>query len=222
MADINRTINAMFINSNLDKSPKAALVMNCNPFTLGHRYIIEKASMENEQVVVFIVEEDASVFPFQVRMELARLGTKDLENVFILPGGKYIISSNTFPSYFIRQRDLKANAYAELDGKIFGKYISPAFNIKKRYLGSEPYCKTTNFYNQVLSSVLPEFGIKVVEIKRLPIEKDFISASRVRKLIKHGTFQEVSNLVPKSTMDFINSPKAKDIINKIEKGDSPH
>ena len=39
--------------------------MNCNPFTLGHKYIVEKAARENDNVIIFVVEEDKSSFPIQ-------------------------------------------------------------------------------------------------------------------------------------------------------------
>ena len=45
------------------KGEAASIVMNCNPFTLGHRYLIEKACSENEAVHLFVVKEDLSVFP---------------------------------------------------------------------------------------------------------------------------------------------------------------
>lgn len=45
----------------------AALVMNANPFTLGHQYLIEKAAAENDFLHIFIVSEDASLVPFSIR-----------------------------------------------------------------------------------------------------------------------------------------------------------
>ena len=115
-----------------DNKKYAALVMNCNPFTLGHRYIIEKASKENENVIIFIVEEDKSVFPFETRIKLVREGTKDLKNVTVMPGGEYIISTATFPSYFLKQSDDILKEYTKLDCNIFGKYFVSKFNIYQR------------------------------------------------------------------------------------------
>lgn len=37
----------------------AALMMNANPFTLGHQYLVEKAASENDILHLFIVSEDA-------------------------------------------------------------------------------------------------------------------------------------------------------------------
>ena len=77
--------------------------MNCNPFTKGHLYLIEKASAESDHLFILIVEEDKSVFPFEKRMELVKRGTEHLDNIDVIPGGSYTISSATFPSYFAKE-----------------------------------------------------------------------------------------------------------------------
>lgn len=222
MSNIERYVEKMFKNSGLGKRKKAALVMNCNPFTLGHRYLIEKASRENDEVIVFIVEEERSLFPFEVRKNLVKIGTEDLKNVHVLSGGNYIISSATFPSYFLRQEDIRMNAYAKLDAEIFGQYIGPVFNIEKRYLGKEPYCSTTNQYNKALFNILPKHDIEVIEVNRLNAENIPISASEVRKLIKTESYDIIKKLVPKTTYEFLISAEANSIIEKIKRGDSPH
>ena len=126
----------------------AAIVMNCNPFTLGHRYLVEKASMECDNVYVFIVEENLSVFPLDVRYQLACEATADLKNVQVLKGGRYVISHLTFPSYFTQKADL-ASAECSMDAEIFSEHIAPALKIKKRYVGTEPYSRTTRIYNRI-------------------------------------------------------------------------
>ena len=130
--NINSSLDGLKKEYNIDnKKEYAALVMNCNPFTLGHRYIVEKASKENDNVIVFVVEEDKSAFPFKIRYNLIKDGTKDLKNVTVIPAGEYIISSATFPSYFLKQSDDTLKEYTKLDCNIFGKYFVPKFNIKK-------------------------------------------------------------------------------------------
>lgn len=222
MSNIKRYVEKMFKNSGLDKREKVALVMNCNPFTLGHRYLIEKASMENNEVIIFIVEEERSLFPFEVRKNLVKIGTADLKNVHVLSGGNYIISSATFPSYFLRQEDIRINAYAKLDAEIFGRYIGPVFNIEKRYIGTEPYCSITNQYNKALSNILPKYDIEVIETNRLNVENTPISASEVRRLIKAGNYDIIKRLVPKVTYEFLMSTEARPIIEKIKRSDSLH
>lgn len=220
-SNVKRYVENMFKRSGLDDDEKAALVINCNPFTLGHRYLIEKAAQENDEVVVFVVEEDKSVFPFKVRLDLVKKGVSHLKNVKVIPGGYYIISSATFPSYFLKQKDKRLKAYTELDAKIFGKFIAKAFSIKKRYVGTEPYCPVTGDYNRALVEILPKFGVDVKLVERMNICDKPVSASYVRELIKKGRMEEVKKLVPETTYDFLISNEAKDIIERL-RGDFPH
>lgn len=222
MADINKSIKVMLNKSGLGKNKKAGIVMNCNPFTLGHRYLIEKAARENDEVVVFVVEEEKSLFPFEVRMELIKEGTNDLKNVHVVPGGNYIISSNTFPSYFLRQEDERLLEYSRLDAGIFGKYIAPVFNINKRYVGTEPYCNVTNCYNDALMEVLPSFDVEINIVERIEVDGLAVSASIVRELIKSDSWEEIKKLVPYSTYSFLKSYDAKEIIKRIKESNSPH
>lgn len=222
MANVKKHTEKMYKNSGLSAGEKAAIVMNCNPFTLGHRYLIEKASRENREVVIFILEENYSLFPFEVRLELVKRGTEDLKNVHTLPGGNYVISSNTFPSYFLRQEEKRLEAYTKLDTGIFGKYIAPAFNIEKRYIGTEPYCNVTNQYNKALIEILPRLGIEIVEVERFHMQDQAVSASDVRGLIRIGDWQNIMKLVPPVTYEFLRSPDAKFIIDRIKRSDSPH
>lgn len=222
MASIKKSINNMLRKSSIGNGKKAGLVMNCNPFTLGHRYLIQKAAEENEEVVVFIVEEDKSLFPFRVRLELVKQGTQDLNNVHVIPGGNYIISSSTFPSYFLRQKDERLLEYTRLDAGIFGKYIAPVFNINRRYVGTEPYCGVTNIYNNALMEVLPSYGVEVKLVERIEVNGVAVSASRVRELIKSEKREEIKKIVPESTYNFIKSCEANGIIKMIKESNSPH
>jgi [citrate (pro-3S)-lyase] ligase len=220
--DIKSYIARMFKNSGLDDGSKAALVVNCNPFTLGHRYLIKKAAEENDQVIVFVVEEDLSLFPFSIRMELIKEGLKDLENVTVLPGGEYIISSGTFPTYFLREDEEKDKGYQSLDAGIFGRYISPVFNIKKRYLGTEPYSKTTDDYNQAMMAILPKYSVEIVLVDRLEIDSKIVSASTVRMLIKEDRWPEIRAMVPETTYRYLVSNEATPVIENIKKSNSRH
>ena len=213
------------INSSLDKLKKeynidnnkeyTALVMNCNPFTLGHWYIVETAAKENENVIIFVVEEDKSVFSFKTRFKLIKEGTKDLKNVVVIPAGEYIISSATFPNYFLKKNDDALKEYTKIDCNIFGKYFVPTFNIVKRYVGTEPHCEVTNIYNETIQEVLPKYNVEVKLINRKEIESDAISASRVRNLLKEGNFEGVKNLVPKTTLDFLLSEEGEKVISRL-------
>lgn len=221
--DIKKYLEDMQKEYNIDISTKkSALVMNCNPFTLGHKYLIEEAAIQSEEVLVFIVEEDKSSFPFKYRYDMVKEGVSHLNNVQVVKGGEYIISQATFPSYFLRKEDEILKAYTTLDASIFGRYFCETLNITKRFIGEEPYCKVTRGYNDSLKEILPIYGVEVVEVKRKAFMNDIISASKVRKLIKEGQIDQIEHIVPSSTWEFLNTTVGKEIMGKIRFSDSPH
>jgi [citrate (pro-3S)-lyase] ligase len=221
--DINKYLSDLSKKYSIDsKTQRSSLVMNCNPFTLGHQYLIETASKNSEEVLVFIVEENKSLFPFNIRYDLVRKGTEHLKNVKVVPGGEYIISSATFPSYFLREEGERLKAYTSLDAGIFAKYFCKEFNIKKRYVGEEPYCAVTNAYNQSLKEVLFEYGVDLKVIARKKSEEEVISASKVRDLIKSGNSEELKKFLPEVTVEFLNTNTGKEIMEKIRNSNSPH
>jgi [citrate (pro-3S)-lyase] ligase len=180
-----------------------AVVMNCNPFTLGHRYLAEKAASRVSHLYVFIVEEDKSFFPFEDRIELARAGIKDLKNVTVLPSGRFIISSTTFKEYFNKAEIQEREIDPSRDIAIFGGEIAPVLNITVRFAGEEPLDKITGQYNDAMRRVLPEYGIEFAEIPRKETGGEVISASRVRKLLDERDFKAIAKLVPKTTLDYL-------------------
>ena len=167
-----------------------AIVMNCNPFTLGHRYLIETALKSVDYLFIFVVEEDKSFFPFKDRIELIKQGVADLKNITVIPSGRYIISALTFPGYFYKENDNSAIIDSSNDIDIFGKYIAPTLNIKKRFVGEEPIDKVTKQYNETMKERLPLYGIECIEIERKKDDENVISASRVRKYLKEKQFEK--------------------------------
>ena len=203
----------------------AAIVANCNPFTNGHLYLIEKASEENDVVYIFVVEAELSVFPFTVRWKLIKEGTAHLKNVVIIRSGDYLVSEVSFPRYFLKGEnpdEITANQ-AKLDLTIFADHVAPALGIKRRYVGTENYCMTTAIYNREMKKLLPEKGLEVVEVKRKAVhETDFISASAVRKAITDDQWELVKEKVPATTYDFLRSKEAEAIIRRIKINNSRH
>lgn len=177
-----------------------ALVMNCNPFTLGHRYVIETAAKECDHVYVFVLSEEQPPFPAADRLQLVKDGTQDLENVTVFPTGPYLISSATFPTYFLKDRDSAVTAQCGLDIAIFSRYYIPKFGITHRYVGTEPTSPLTNAYNCALKAGLP---IPVCEIPRMETGGVPISASTVRSLLGSGHTETVRNLVPPTTFHYL-------------------
>ena len=194
-----------FVNS-LPASPGGvvgAAVMNCNPFTRGHRYLIETAAKECDRLCVFVLSEDRSEFSARDRLEMVKLGTADLPNVTVLPTGPYLISSATFPTYFLKEREKAAEVHCRLDIAVFTKYFAPHFGITRRYVGTEPLSPMTARYNEALKQYLPPAGIELREIPRLESSGAPISASRVRQLLKEGGTAELEKLLPETTLMFL-------------------
>lgn len=202
-------------------SDASCIVVNCNPFTNGHRYLIEKAASESSHVYVIVVREDRSLFPFEVRYELVQRGVNHLENVTVLSGGDYVISNLTFPSYFTRDDSLTPY-HATLDIKVFAKHVAPSLKVKRRYVGEEPYCPVTSTYNSYMKKILPDFGIEFIVIPRLQHGEKAVSASTVRDMIRSGMIEEVKEIVPDTTYDFLTSKEAEGIIENIKKSKSRH
>jgi [citrate (pro-3S)-lyase] ligase len=208
----------------------AAIVVNCNPFTNGHKYLIEKASNENELVYLFVVEEDRSAFPFSVRWELIRKGIDHLPNVSMVRGGMYIVSGAIFPAYFLKNETISdvMEKQAECDVNIFANYVVPLLGIKKRYVGTEKYCATTAAYNQAMKKILPDYGVEVIEVERKAtvigtgIAPEFISASKIRQAIKTDKLAELIGFLPDSTREFLYSDESLEVRNKIRSGEGRH
>ena len=174
----------------------AAIVMNANPFTLGHRHLVEKAAGENDTVHLFLLSEEAGPIPFRVRRALVSEGCADLSNVVIHDSGPYIISSATFPSYFLPDED---------------SAIAAVLGIKRRYVGQERTSRVTGIYNRIMAESLPENGIECVEIPRLESGGRVISASTVRQAIHDDALDTVADMLPGSTLAYFRSTESQPV-----------
>lgn len=186
-----------------------AIVMNCNPFTKGHLALIEYAASHCQLLHIFVVEENRSAFPFDVRMRLVKEGTAHLSNVSIHPSGPYMISSATFPTYFLKSGEDAAVIQSALDITLFASRIAPVFGITKRFAGEEPFDPVTRKYNEAMIQILPQYNISFIKIDRIEAASsnetpEVISASRVRKLLtEQGVTGEVLSLVPACTAEYL-------------------
>jgi len=198
-------------------TPVSAIVVNCNPFSMGHLYLIETAASQSGTVYLFVVEEDRSVFPFKDRWKLVEEGTRHLANVRMLRGGAYVVSGATFPSYFLQSEEpgLVVQNQAELDVVVFAHHIVPMLEITRRYVGTEPYSATTNAYNTAMKKILPSHGVEVIEIERKADGVDsegkpnYISATKIRRALKENSLAPVINFLPPCTRAYLadaNSP----------------
>ena len=180
-----------------------AIVMNCDPFTLGHQHLISHAAASCDHVYVFVLSEDKGYCSAADRIEMVKQGVAHIPNVTVLPTGPYLISSATFPTYFLKQREQADCIQCMLDIQIFLQYFAPAFSITRRYVGSEPLCPITNRYNEILKENLPLSGIEVCQIPRLEQSGRPISASAVRAALNDKDWDAVRELVPDTTFHYL-------------------
>lgn len=183
-----------------------SIVMNCNPFTLGHRALIEKAKNEVDVLYIFVVEEDESYFSFLDRISMVKKGTEDIDNVIVIPSGRFIISKNTFPQYF--DKDIVDVVQdMSMDIRIFGEVLAPKLNITRRFVGEEPNDAVTNKYNKLMRNILIEYNIEVIEYPRILTEGScqMISASVVRKYCKGNAvdYKKLEEFCPITTIEYL-------------------
>ena len=178
---------------------RGVVVMNCNPFTLGHRYLIEQAAKQVERLFVMVVREDCSLFAYAERKAMVEQGVAHLKNVTVIDGSEYAISQATFPTYFLKRLDDAADTQMLLDLDLFRRHIAPALGTTVRFVGTEPTDQLTRRYNQLMHEVLAD----VREIVRLEKEGNAVSASRVRKAMEQGDMSTIRQLVPPTTLPYI-------------------
>lgn len=180
------------------------IVMNCNPFTKGHRYLIEYAAKQVDRLYIFVVNEDKSFFKYEDRFEMVKAGVVDLKNVVVVSSGKFIISSLTFPEYFMKDYVKEKNFDVSMDVETFCKYIAPPLKIKKRFAGEEPFDPVTKNYNENMNRILPKYGMEFCEIPRLALDNErVINATEVRRLLKERDFDTIGEYVPQSTLEIL-------------------
>lgn len=175
------------------------VVMNCNPFTLGHRYLIEQAAKQVERLFVMVVREDCSLFAYAERKAMVEQGVAHLENVTVIDGSEYAISQATFPTYFLKRLDDAADTQMLLDLNLFRRHIAPALGATVRFVGTEPTDQLTRRYNELMHEVLAD----VRETARLEKKGNAVSASRVRKAMEQGDMSTIRQLVPPTTLPYI-------------------
>ena len=181
-----------------DGASVGVVVMNANPFTLGHRFLIEQATRQVDRLYVIPVKEERSLFPYAERKAMIEAGLKGTP-VTVLEGSGYAISAATFPTYFLKQLSDAADTQMLLDIDIYRRHIAPALGATVRFVGSEPNDALTRRYNELLLQQLP--AVKVIERKQQ--DGSAISASLVRKALADGCFADAVSLVPPTTIPYL-------------------
>ncbi|WP_207958417.1 [citrate (pro-3S)-lyase] ligase [Caballeronia sp. SBC1] len=184
------------------------IVMNANPFTVGHQYLVRRALEACDWLHVFVVSEDVSQFRFADRFLLVSQGLAGTERLTVHYGSRYTISKATFPGYFLKDKGMIEHCRTAIDLLLFRQYIAPALGITHRFVGTEPFCVVTNRYNEDMKHWLqhtqaPGSPVGVVEISRYVKAGIPVSASAVRRLLATGDFARIRPLVPDSTFRFL-------------------
>ena len=190
------------IKKDLDKDEYSAIAMNANPLTLGHEYLVDKALEEARDLIIFVLEEDASYFSTKDRYEIVKNHYHNNDRVHVYKSGPYIISRATFPTYFLKKDTDKLKVYTELDAKIFAKRIAKDLNIKKRYFGTEPIDKVTQKYNEMMKKILFEYGVESEFIERKKINDEYISASKLRDGIETD-FESIKKYLSQDVYEYL-------------------
>ena len=175
------------------------IIMNCNPFTLGHRYLIEQAAQQVQTLYILVVREDCSMFGYDERKAMIVRGVAHIDNVVVCDGSEYSISATTFPTYFLKCLSDASDTQMTLDIDLYRRHIAPALGATVRFVGTEPDDPLTRRYNELMKSMLPD----VREVARLQQSGVAVSASRVRKAIVENHLALAARLVPPTTVPYI-------------------
>lgn len=206
-----------------------AIVMNANPFTKGHRYLVEQAASQVDNLYVIVVKEDRSRFPYVERKAMIEAGCAGLDNVVVCEGSDYAISAATFPTYFLKKLDDATDTQIALDLDLFVNHIAQPLGVTVRFAGSEPEDALTRRYNELMAEILPGTSVAVVrqdhqpdselvegsavrqarrpidfvEIPRLEQKGKPLSATSLRRALDKGGFKEAMEYIPKSTIPYL-------------------
>ena len=200
-------------------SALGAIVMNANPFTRGHEYLVSTAAADCDRLLVFVVQEDVSVVPFAVRLQLVRGGLAHLPHVQVLPAGPYMVSRASFPAYFTAD-EARGSVHAGLDCAIFATRIAPDLGISIRFVGTEPFDPVTRQYNRAMTQEFARCGLSLREIPRLESAGAAVSASRARALLRGevgaAQWRELELLLPQVTLDFLRSRQGAELLHRLK------
>lgn len=201
-----------FLKVIVNETPKEALekgkdigavVANCNPFTLGHHFLLKAALKQCDYLHLFLLSDDRSFFSPKDRYEMVKKGISGMENIILHWTSDYMISAATFPTYFFKDKVQGQRANSQLDLQLFAERIAPQLHITKRFVGTEPKCVVTGMYNEKMKEVLPDYGIQVYEIERKTAENRVISASSARSYIAQNNLEKLKLMVPEKVYHYL-------------------
>ena len=176
--------------------------MHGNPFTLGHRYLIETASKQVDKLFVLLIEDELGIFSYAERFAMAVEGTRDLPNVRIVSGGPFQATRNVFREYFVKVQPTDMRESATADALIYTEIIGPRLGISCRFFGDERHNPKMQFFNDLMLDLLPKYGIDAIEIPRAKTHGQSISASAARKAAAEGDRETLLQHIPETTVKY--------------------
>lgn len=190
-----------------------AISISANPFTKGHRFLIDYASQNADIIYIFVVHNEMLDFSYEIRRQLIEEGTKDIDNIIIIDGGDVVATIENFTSYYVRDKMQGKEISPIQDVELFAGYIAPQLGINKRFVGEEPIDYVTNNYNKQMNQMFPLYNIELIQIPRYKIKNEYVSASQVRKLYIEKNWDGIKQLVPDTTFTYLINNQ-NDIFNK--------
>lgn len=204
----------------------AAMVLHANPLTLGHCALIDFALKHYAHAHIFLLSEDRGAFPHWARRKILESYIQDFKTRLTLhETGPYLVSSQSFPSYFIQEKEEITKIQAQLDARLFKEQIAPTLQLDARILGTEPHSRPTALYNAAMEEVFaspprPHWP-KLHILERHRMNGGPISASRVRKLLSEGKLKEAKSLLPKASINFLMTCEGREVITSLRRQNNP-
>lgn len=180
-----------------------AVVIEGSPFNSGHRYIIEYASQKVDFVIVFVLQEDTSLFPFEERFQMIKKGIEDIPNIMVVPNGDFVLSMNNFPDYYKQNYSLTTGMNAEYDVNIFVDYIAKPLHITHRFAGEGVQGRVNKTYYEAMRRILPANGIEFVEIPKMAVGGEKVCTKQIQQYLEDEQYDIAFAFVPESTKRYL-------------------
>ncbi|GHV45659.1 hypothetical protein FACS1894204_05380 [Synergistales bacterium] len=198
-----RVLLAQEKEKNSGAATVGSIAINADPFTVGHRFIVEKAAGESDVLYVFVVEGEKPLLPWDERVELATNALGDLKNVTVLKSGRFVAPTLRAPGYFDENAAAEVAIDTCLDVRLFVKHIIPLLGVNARFVGTEPASPILTQYNRAMKAILTRNNVKFVECERFVVNEKPVSATQVRDLIKAKKGAEIKELVPENVCAYL-------------------
>ena len=179
------------------------ILMNCNPFTFGHQYLVDTARKQVDHLYVMVVPEENPHFAYKDRLEIAKRACAQYDNVIFLKAPTVYATRALFPEYFERDKNQDTVVDLSKDLYTFCYQIAPALHVTKRFVGPEPFDPVTLQPTGQSRKALPDAGIEFIEIPRKEVNERPVSASDVRRLLQEKQYDEIRRLVPETTYSYL-------------------